>query len=69
SPGIRKKHLFYYNNDGSLKSERVIKEDMLIKEIFYDFGKKELEKVYRDNTLILMVFYKNGEEIREERIK
>ena len=69
SPGIRKKHLFYYNNDDSLQSEKIFMDDILIKEIFYDFGKKELEKVYRDNTLILMVFYKNGEEIREERIK
>ena len=69
SPGIRKKHLFYYNNDGSLKSERVIKEDMLIKEIFYNFGQKEMEKVYRDNSLVLIVFYENGEKIREERIQ
>ncbi len=69
SPGIRKKHLFYYNNDGSLKSERVIKEDMLIKEIFYNFGEKEIEKVYRDNSLVLIVFYENGEKIREERIQ
>ena len=69
SPGIRRKHLFYYNSDDSLQSERIIKEDMLIKEIFYNFGKKEVEKVYRDNSLILIVFYENGEKIREERIK
>lgn len=69
SPGIRKKHLFYYNSDGSLKSESIIKEDMLIKEIFYNFGEKEVEKVYRNNSLILIVFHENGEKIREERIQ
>lgn len=69
SPGIRRKHLFYYNSDGSLQSEKIIKEDMLIKEIFYNFGKKEVEKVYRDNSLILIVFYENGEKISEERIR
>ena len=69
SSGIRRKHLFYYNKDNSLKSERIIEDDMLVKEVFYDFGKKEVEKVYRNNSLVLMVFYKNGEKIREERIR
>lgn len=69
SPGIRKKHLFYYNSDKSLHYEEIINSGILTKEIFYTSGKKDIVKVYRDNSLILMVFYKDGEEIREERIR
>lgn len=69
SPGIRKKHLFYYNSDESLQYEEIFNDGILTKEILYTSGKKEIVKVYRDNSLILMVFYKDGEEIREERIR
>ena len=69
SPGIRKKHLFYYNNDESLKYEEIFNNGILTKEIFYKSGEKEVEKVYRDDLLILMVFYKDGEKIREERVQ
>ncbi len=69
SSGIRQKHLFSYNSDGSLKYEKILMKDMLIKEIFYDFGEKKEEKVYRNNSLLLIVLYENGEKIGEERIQ
>lgn len=69
SSGIREKHLFSYNSDNSLKYEKILINNMLIKEIFYDFGEKEEEKIYRNNSLLLIVLYKNGEKIGEERIQ
>lgn len=69
SSGVRKQHFFQYNSDSSLQSEKILNNNILMKEIFYDFGEKEVEKIYRDNSLILIVSYKNGEKIKEERIQ
>ncbi len=69
SSGVRLSYLYEYNNENSLILERILKDDSIIKEIFYDNNKKILEKLYKDNSLLLIVTYENGEKISEENVK
>lgn len=69
SSGLRDKFLYEYDSDNRLQLERILKDDMLIKEIYYNQGKKILEKLYKDDLLVLIVTYKNGDKINEEYIQ
>jgi hypothetical protein len=69
SSGLREKFLYEYGLDGNLELERKYSDNILIKEIYYNYGKKELEKLYKDNLLVLIVNYKDDEKLSEEIIK
>ena len=67
--GVRNKYFYEYDSENDLKLEKILKDDMLVKEIFYNQGEKTFEKLYKDNSLILIVSYKNGEKVDEEYIQ
>ncbi len=69
SSGKRIKYLYEYNNENILLVERIFKDDLLIKEIYFEHDNKRLEKLYKDNSLLLIVSYSNGDKVSEEYIK
>lgn len=67
--GSRERYIYEYDSVNRLHLEKLLRGDMLIKEVFFEQGKKILEKIYKNNSLILVVTYKNGDKIGEEQIQ
>jgi len=69
SSGLREKHSYEYYDDKSLKLERILKDNILFKEIFYENKDKTKEKVYKNGNLVLIITYRNGVELNQEYIQ
>jgi len=69
SSGVREKVLFEYNSDNNLILESTFTDNILVKEIFYTKGQKEMEKLYKGSSLLLIVTYSDNEIINEEYFK
>jgi hypothetical protein len=67
--GTREAYLYEYDDNNLLIYEKVIKDNNLVKEIFYSNSEKEMEKIYKNQKLLLIVRYENGDKIGEERIQ
>ncbi len=69
SSGLRKEYNYEYYDDKSLKLEKVLKDNMLFKEIFYENEDKTKEKIYKNGNLVLIITYENEVKINEEYIQ
>ncbi len=69
SSGLREKHRYEYDADNSLKMERILRDNMLFKEIFYENEKITMEKIYKNEKLVLLITYNEGEITNEEYIQ
>ena len=69
SSGLRERHSYEYFDDKSLKLERILKNNLLFKEIFYENEDKTKEKIYKNGNLVLIISYENGVELNQEYIQ